>query len=76
MNRWIRSNATEITGFAFLGAIMLWVFGGSEFIKVMDGSSLTISPSILSMNTIFLSILIEALPLWLLEMILRSHCYV
>ncbi|MDZ5472369.1 permease [Bacillus sp. 31A1R] len=67
MNKIIRDNIIDITGLAIVGLTLL-------FFSYMTGFSGTFSipPSLLNLNTIFLSILIEALPFVLIGVLIAG----
>lgn len=69
MVNWIRSSFIEIAGAAILGAVVyLFILGGN--LPIEGGWS--IPPSVLSLNTIFLSILIEAIPFVLIGVLIAG----
>ncbi|WP_391559577.1 permease [Robertmurraya sp.] len=72
MIHWIRLTAIEITGAVLLGCILFLVFTGGDFMKVLDGANFSIPSSLLSLNTIFLSILIEAIPFVLIGVLISG----
>ena len=67
MSRLIRSNIIDITGFALLLSLLWLLSFGSGFQDL-----LVISPSLLNLNTIFLSILIEAFPFVLIGVLIAG----
>lgn len=67
LNRIIRSNIIDVTGILLLAFTLLFVTLGSSF-KV----SFDFPPSLLNLNTIFLSILIEALPFVLIGVLIAG----
>ncbi|WP_174731665.1 permease [Mesobacillus harenae] len=71
MVRWIRSNIIDFTGLLIIGLAVYIVSFGSIF---QENSSLPlkIPSSFLNLNTIFLSILIEALPFVLIGVVIAG----
>ena len=67
MNRIIRANIIDITGILIIAVALLLVSFSSDF-KV----SFDFPPSLLNLNTIFLSILIEALPFVLIGVLIAG----
>ncbi|MBT2724868.1 permease [Bacillus sp. ISL-46] len=67
MNRILRSNIVDITGFSMIGLALLLLSFSSGF-KL----PLAFPPSLLNLNTIFLSILIEALPFVLIGVLIAG----
>jgi uncharacterized protein len=67
MNRILRSNILDITGFSMIGLALLLLSFSSGF-KL----PLAFPPSLLNLNTIFLSILIEALPFVLIGVLIAG----
>lgn len=67
MNRIFRSSIIDFTGVILLGFLLFVLSFGSGF-----GGSLDLPPSILNLNTIFLSILIEALPFVLIGVLIAG----
>ncbi|KAB2334816.1 permease [Cytobacillus depressus] len=67
MNRIIRSHIIEITGILII-AVALYLISFSSDLK----GSLNVPPSILNLNTIFISILIEALPFVLIGVLIAG----
>ena len=67
MIRLIRSNILDITGFAVI-MIMLWLLSISTGFEDM----VSLPPSLLNLNTIFLSILIEAFPFVLIGVLIAG----
>ncbi|WP_374722436.1 permease [Peribacillus tepidiphilus] len=67
MIRWIRFHLLDMTGILIIGlALYFFSFGSNEAFK------LDVSPSFLNMNTIFISILIEALPFVLIGVLIAG----
>jgi uncharacterized protein len=67
MNRVFRSNIIDFTGILLIGFLLFVLSFSSGF-----GSSLELPPSILNLNTIFISILIEALPFVLIGVLIAG----
>lgn len=67
MIRLLRSNILDITGFAVVLAL-LWLLSLGSGLK----ETVVISPSLLNLNTIFLSILIEAFPFVLIGVLIAG----
>jgi uncharacterized protein len=67
MNRILRSNILDITGFSMIGLALLLLSFSSGF-KL----PLAFPPYLLNLNTIFLSILIEALPFVLIGVLIAG----
>ncbi len=67
MNRIFRSSLIDFTGVALLAFLLFVLSFGSGL-----GGSLALPPSILNLNTIFLSILIEALPFVLIGVLIAG----
>ena len=67
MNRIIRANIIDITGILIIALALLLISFSSNF-KV----SFDFPPSLLNLNTIFLSILIEALPFVLIGVLIAG----
>lgn len=72
MVHWIRSFFIEMTGVAILGLVMYMVFAGGNLSFEWGGDHLSVPPSLLSLNTIFLSILIEAIPFVLIGVLISG----
>ena len=67
MHRILRSNIIDITGILIIAFALLLLSFSSKFNIALD-----FSPSILNLNTIFLSILIEALPFVLIGVLIAG----
>jgi uncharacterized protein len=67
MHRIFRSNIIDITGFILIGLALLLVSFSASFKLPFD-----LPPSLLNLNTIFLSILIEALPFVLIGVLIAG----
>src|SRR5207249_1822662 len=67
MNRIIRANIIDFTGIFIIALALLFISFSSNFKASFDLSS-----SILNLNTIFLSILIEALPFVLIGVLIAG----
>lgn len=72
MIRTFRSIFVELTGVVILAAVMFIVLSGGNLLGLSKESSSIIPSSILSLNTIFLSILIEAMPFVLIGVLIAG----
>ncbi len=68
----IRSLFVELTGVVLLAAVMFMVLSGGNLLGNADENHSVIPSSLLSMNTIFLSILIEAMPFVLIGVLIAG----
>lgn len=70
MLKWIRSFSLELSGVVLLAAVLLFVLSPQSMES--QGLQFEVPSSILSLNTIFLSILIEAIPFVLIGVLIAG----
>ncbi|MGU4777291.1 hypothetical protein MAY48_24390, partial [Escherichia coli] len=70
MLKWIRSFSLELSGVVLLAALLLFVLSPQSMES--QGLQFEVPSSILSLNTIFLSILIEAIPFVLIGVLIAG----